>query len=479
MNVKKKKRAIFTCAQGFSLIEALFAMAATLVILAASVGIFKSVTDMGDSAMQVADVSQDIQVSLNLIRRDLQKTGKISGLGIPLPFTGVDPNPWKGNRWCNGTGCSGTNGTTLLIAGVPGETRGFPANTVVFDAVTPGKISNGSDDTDAISIFYEDDFAINIDVVGMVPNSIRLDPNLMTSKNSAKFAAIRPGDFILLQGATESILQHVAGVTFNSGIENPYTEIKLNNPIELGFNQSMSFLGGEEIRATLLRRVTYYLERDDDNDTVWLMRQVNVRPAVRIISGIKEFSLTYDDGNPSGEGTQFVERFIGAADAGMGAGYFTDNPDKIKDIRRVNVSITTNTERHQNSRNTVESTQTAQIAVRRSADSIFGTADEAEGITTLGINGPSVIETDEDGDSFHQYDAIINGLEGDLYDNDQVIWTIRINEYYPFTGMGNVTLDESGGIRVTGFALGQAILTVEDPVSGLSASMNILFSKVT
>ena len=366
MHIIKKKEAIVTCAHGFSLVEVLLAMAATLIVLAATVGIFKSTTDMGNTAIQVSDVTQDIQASLNLIRRDLQKIADIPSDGLQL-----HGNEWNANRWCVGNVCGSTpvNGATLLLAGVSGINRGLAANPIVFDPVMPGQVNNN----DAISILCEGDFINNIDVtiVSSDLNTTRIEPTLAAGlQNRQRFASIRQGDFIFLNG---SFFQHVTAVADNrSWIDLVYSD-------KTGLNTNMGFANGDQVMVRPLRRIAYYLE-PDNNGKNWLMRQVNVRPAVRLIPGIIEFDLTYDGGEPSA-GTHFVEQFIGNGAPQMNySEFYASNPERVRNIRRVNINIKSDagTTAPGNNSKAVESTQTAQIAVRRYGQSPFAPLADPE-----------------------------------------------------------------------------------------------------
>ena len=362
MKDRTEKEVIIRRERGFSLIEVIIAMAITLVIIGAALGVFKSLTDAQTAATQVSEISQDIQTSLNLIRRDLQKVGSIPEFGIPLPAD----SGWGANRWCDTavSNCSSQPSEILLLASYSNLNRGFgiPGG-FVFDPVTPGSVNNG----DAMSILFEDDFARNIEVIVQDATSFR--PQV---SGDAKFSTIRRGDFIFLQNnAGESILQRVS--TVEPGV------IKLETSDPTGINSSLAVFnkgGGfpiNDINASILRRVTYYLDTDDDNVT-WLMRQVNVRRAVRLVPGIQNFNITYEIGAGGSLAVRTLDEF-------------SLNPLQVMNIRKVTVDIQCDSETQVVGGNTVTSAQRAEIAVRR-YNNIFNT-QQVNGVTISCLNNSS------------------------------------------------------------------------------------------
>ncbi len=78
---------------GFSLMEMLVAMAITLILVIATLGVFDSATRANEAATQLANMNQNLRTGMNLMIRDLLQTGQgIPTGGIPIP-NGFGINP--------------------------------------------------------------------------------------------------------------------------------------------------------------------------------------------------------------------------------------------------------------------------------------------------------------------------------------------------------------------------------------------------
>ena len=380
---------------GFSLVEAVIALAITIVILGVGLMIIKSMMDSNVSATSVYEVNADNQAALNVIRRDLQKVGRfdIAAIrnGIPLPVDSSNPDAWGNNR-CFDTEGNMTNSDCtnpgknemLLFKGTNNDLRGFIDDGYVLDVVTPG-IVNGHD---AVSILYIDDSAqigpggsvlIGTDgkvVVGIdaqLSGGYQTSSGTLTSSAANGFKAIREGDFIYL--AQSNILQYVSKVDGTGNI------VTISDGPETSVSDTANF----NETVYLLRRVTYYMESaPSEASPAWLMRQVNLNSPSRVVSGITNFKLTYDILNVSPDGTRGVlevdispdvsgawaadESYSTYSASKTGAvsdkDFFNVNPFRTLNIARVNVNVLTDTgiaglENTQ----TVKIDQTARIAV--------------------------------------------------------------------------------------------------------------------
>ena len=350
--------------QGFSLIEVLVAMGITLVVMAAAFGIYKSMVDSGSAAGKVYEIVADTQAALNLIRRDLQKTALLPDLGIPLAVPGA--LYWSGANCLNSdsgdsVACSGeednsytiTEDNTILLVGTSDAGRGLGGSGYVFDAVTPTRV-NGKD---AVIILYEDEAASNI------PASLSAGgANFILNPDYESFnEAIRHGDFILLRDNKGNlpILQRVSC----AGGKDCWKSIQLNQNSPINKDPRVeNLVGNLNVNVSLLRRVTYYQEQAAD--TTWLVRQVNSRPAERLIPGIKEINLTYNIVELDADEKPFI------SETPREAAFFyetADGPRRVMDIRMVNVNITLNSQNSvaAGSGKTVKGAQMAKIAVRR------------------------------------------------------------------------------------------------------------------
>ena len=379
MNAISKEKTMIHRNDGFSLIEALVAVALTLVVLAAGFGIFRSVTHSGSAASHVYEITADTQAALNLIRRDLQKTSSIPETGIPLAAAGDGEKYWKGEE-CLGE-CSRElvksdyydytipDDSTILLVGTPTTDRSSIVSDYVFDAVTPTKV-NGRD---ALIIIYEDDFANNISAGTTLSASGYTNFTLSSGVNNVLRNSIRDGDFISLRTGPDNpdsdglpVLQRVtcgsscgANITLDSSSD-------INNDTRVTDGN----LNGN-VSVSILRRVTYYL-KEDGNNTV-LMRQVNSRPAEKIVSGVRDFNLSYDIIELDASGLSFVTSpdATDPAKRSKDTAFFYETgansgPRRVMDIRRVNVEITLDSDPVVVlGNNKVKRTQLTGMAVRR------------------------------------------------------------------------------------------------------------------
>ena len=356
----ENKETIVQRKYGFSLIELLFVMGILIVVLAAAFGIFKSMNESSAAASHVYELASDEQAILNLIRLDLQKAASIPSSGVNIP-AGIGVNT-TGGGYCatvginNRTFTCGDGGTMLPVVGRDG------GGSEVLDAVTPITV-NGSP---AIIILYEDN--PNIKTAGGNGDKVRLD----NADNT-----IRTGDFILLRSGANSVLRRVSKRICDIN--------GCSNDIDL-FSDGEDSLSGA-VNVTLLRRVAYY--RRDTGDPAWLMRQVNGRAAERLVPGLNKFNMSYDLVPETGAGSLELvpQEGVSVAD------FFDGTPNRIRDIRRVNVEITLDSEwRHMLAPadgKTLKGAQMAGIAVRRNSTGSCSLCDE-EWSDTVGACVPKL-----------------------------------------------------------------------------------------
>src|SRR5262245_37007050 len=103
---------------GFSLVETLFSMALTLVVVAAGLGAFVAGMDVTDTSRIISETNQTLQAAESLIVRDFIQIGQgIPRGGVPIP--------------------TGDNSVPLPR---PAETAGmtFPVAWTTMPAIAPG-----------------------------------------------------------------------------------------------------------------------------------------------------------------------------------------------------------------------------------------------------------------------------------------------------------------------------------------------------
>ena len=339
------KETIVRQKHGYSLVELLVAMAITVLTLGAVFGIFKSIMDSSAAASQVYELVANDQAVLNLIRRDLQKTVNIPLSGIPLPNTPVNI---PGKEYCDELDAEFLCNSDEII---PLVGRYAGGGISVLDAVTPITV-NGKP---AIIILYADAPGLSgenwlvLGRPGAIPGVLGGADNATLTLNTDD-NDIREGDFILIRNtAGNSVMRRVSGRSCNAGI--------CSDRIDLHQDGEQYGLSGD-VGITLLRRTTYYLA----GDPAWIMRQVNGRSAERLVQGVGKFDLSYDLIDSSEEGTGFSSKPVVTA-------FFQDYPDRMKDIRVVNVDITIDAESVVPAGGDMtKSIQKAEIAVRRGVE---------------------------------------------------------------------------------------------------------------
>ena len=270
---------------GFSLVEALVAMLITLVVLSAAFGAFKSMADVHTASVHSVEVTQNLQSSLTMIRRDLQRTGQgVPNTGIPVPadttytnnsIFGLEPGA---NRisvlyMIDSGGGAGTtlqdnsgNGTRLVV------------NAADFDRISDG---------DLVQL-----------TIPAVPNN-RMITQRVTGLNATN-------NWVLFQ---QSVTAAAGGTRINKESTNAAIS---------------PFIGATNIEFIVYRRITY--SQTTIAGIPWLMRQVNENVATQMTPGVGKFNLTYQAAS--------------ATNNTLSAFTTLSNFARFSDIRMVNVDIT-------------------------------------------------------------------------------------------------------------------------------------------
>jgi len=331
--------------KGFTLLEVLLAVAITVIILGAGLGVFKYMTDSGSAAAKVAEINSDIQASVNLIRLDLYRVGGAEVIPETIAIGEDKDTYWENNRCIRGSAIVNCDnnplvGDKVILKGTRGDGGGY-----VMNPVTPGLVNGHS----AMSVLFLDEFARDIDASIQSGSSVEIAGSAI---NQRRLRSIKEGDLVLLRrdAPRRLSLQHVTGVA-DSVISFASDNTKINQDLASGFGQP-----GEAITVQLLRRVTYFLDKEPaDGSPAWLMRQVNFRQPVQLIPGVMGFQLTYDMIDTSGGGVPFqqvniakdtrgsrqagTKYSISAVDLHSDNAFFDTHPEKTIDIRRVNINI--------------------------------------------------------------------------------------------------------------------------------------------
>ncbi len=318
--------------RGFSLVEMLIAMAVGLIVLSATMQLFKNGMDATRLVSQSSEMQQSVRATVNLIAKDVSMAG--SGLpsgGLSLPYGAgsvaskfaVDASgTWLANNTYPTGVISGAPVSNFMYGIIPGPANGTEGGPVALAAT--GKIP------DAITTIYADyAFPLNQytatfpaanpngDVVNFAPPAA--PPAGFPAIQSA--TGLQVGDLILLGNNTGNAVGEITGITPVGATTN--VTFANNDPLKM--NQSgaangniKSIMGGVGVGATVATRiwaVTYFIEipAAATAQPPRLMRQVNGQKPVPVADNIIDLAVTYDvcDGT-NGPGCAGVKDLLGA-----------------------------------------------------------------------------------------------------------------------------------------------------------------------
>jgi len=210
-------------ATGFSLIELMVAMAVTLIVVAATLGLFQYALRTNESSQQLSNMNGNLRSAMNLMTRDLLQAGQgIPTGGVPLPA---------------GAGCKAVNrpvpvGTSTFAYGCtfaatnPNLPAVIPGNAIgpIVPDVAPGPpganlgspnlswVPSPGPDSYMITMMYVDNTLItNYLVTGPIlsPNYlISVSNNSMTFSNATAITGgantVNIGDIFLVSGTSST-----------------------------------------------------------------------------------------------------------------------------------------------------------------------------------------------------------------------------------------------------------------------------------
>jgi prepilin-type N-terminal cleavage/methylation domain-containing protein len=308
---------------GFTLVEALVAIAVTAIALAAAVLLFRNSMTSNASVVQAADMSDNMRASLNFVVQDLIQTGT----GIPTGGIAI-PNS------ANAAGCNTSapvNRPPAALANTfQGPNLSQPGCNVILPAIEPGPglgptvtSADGttSQPSDVVTILYADNtVALNSTPINgaACPNgaidpagaSVTFDSACVTLGSAG--IPINTGDLIMFNNANGNCLQTVtsvagqtlffaAGDAFNLNGRGPNvtggTILQLQNQTAGAPNGTYPTTS-----ATRIWMITYYLDNTVDPVHPRLMREVNFNTPQTVADTVEGLQFTYnlvDGTNPS------------------------------------------------------------------------------------------------------------------------------------------------------------------------------------
>lgn len=292
---------------GFTLIEFLVAVALGLIVLAATMQLFKGGMDATILVSQQSEMQQNVRAALNLIAKDVGMAG--SGLpsgGFPLP-NGANATPslfavdsvraWLNNNTYPAGLVGGAPVSNYLYGIIPGPSNGMELG-------GPTTLTATGQGADATTVVYQDySFPLNqytITFPGAPPDgtTINLAP---PSPAPAGFPAIlspsgiQVGDLILLNNPQGWAVGEVTGIGAGG------TSLTFADRDPLNINQSTAAKGnikyiasGGPTVATRVWAITYFIEVPGNGQPPRLMRQVNGQKPQPVADNIIGLNFTYD-----------------------------------------------------------------------------------------------------------------------------------------------------------------------------------------
>lgn len=264
---------------GFSLGEAMVAIALTMIVLSAAVETMARSMALATTSRVISATNHGLQAAMSFMVRDIMQTGQGIPLGgIPLP--------------------SGAGAVAVNRPG-PGAMQ-FPLSLPTLPALAPG---NGLGptllgvQTDIISVLYADR---TLDL-SRFPLAAISDDGVTAQVNAATpitgVGGIRAGDLILFSNPLGNALQMVTidpvdqVITFSDG-----DPMNLNQRGAAGGN-ILSLRGADGFPPTTITRInmiSYYVDNVTDPNLPRLVRRVNMGDRLAIAMGVENLQITYD-----------------------------------------------------------------------------------------------------------------------------------------------------------------------------------------
>lgn len=266
---------------GFTLGEALIAVALTLVVVSAAVETMARSMSLAGTSRATSATNHGLQAAMSMMVRDTMQTGQ----GIPL---GGVPLP---------------SGTGALDVFRPGPTAGmtFGAGTVTLPAILPG---NGDGptvlgvQTDVITVLYADR---TLDLSVQPLSAIAADGSTMTVNAATPVTGVgglRAGDLILFTNPLGNALQMVTADPVNQvvtfGAADP---MRLNQRgVPEGTIMNLQESPGVYPTTTAMRvwMVSYYVDTTTDTTLPRLVRRINMGDNLAIAMGVENLQITFD-----------------------------------------------------------------------------------------------------------------------------------------------------------------------------------------
>jgi prepilin-type N-terminal cleavage/methylation domain-containing protein len=293
--------------RGFTLVEFLVATAIGLIVLAATLQMFKQGMDATVLVSQQAETQQNVRAALNLIAKDVSMAG--SGLpsgGFALPngagataseFAVDSSRVWLANNTYPAGLVGGTPVSNYMYGVIPGPNNGMELG-------GPATISATGQGADATTVIYQDySFPLDqytVTFPGPTPDgsTIILTPPATPPPGFPGIlspSGIQVGDLIMLDNPLGWAVGEVTGIDVTGTILTfaDRDPLNINQSGALRGNIKYIATGGTTV-ATRIWAITYFIEVPANGQLPRLMRQVNGQTPQPVADNIIGLNFTYD-----------------------------------------------------------------------------------------------------------------------------------------------------------------------------------------
>ena len=293
--------------RGFTLLEGLLALAIGLVVLAAASMMLKKSFDVTILLTQRAEMQQNARAGMNTLLRELSQAGS-GGLpvgGIQLPVGGGAGGANSASLFaCDTAVCYvkhnnfgagnylyyvNPNPSTYYVAGNPS-----PPGVI---GVTP----------DSITLAYVDP-TVNLGAFSNPPLPATLNPSgaQATMDSAVSLAKLQLGDLIVFTSGSQAVIGSIT--SFAAGKKLDFADsdpLNINQPSASNGNISALKVNNafpNNILAYRLLLVTYFVQQrpgpdgilGTSDDSLRLMRQVNLQTPVPVVENVENLTVSYD-----------------------------------------------------------------------------------------------------------------------------------------------------------------------------------------
>jgi prepilin-type N-terminal cleavage/methylation domain-containing protein len=314
---------------GFSLIELLVAMTVTLIIVAATLGLFQYALNVNASGTQLSNINGNLRSAMNLVTRDLLQAGQgypTGGVALPTGngcqninrpvYTGTAQFPY---------GCANPTLYPNMPAVIPGN--GLGPN-VLSNPTLTWMPEGANKNSDMITMIYQDNNLVtNLDPATLLPNYLQtLNANSLVFSNKVAITGVTVSDpaavndvFLVYGGGLYRLVEATAvngqTVTINTGdplnlnqqgactppgCTGTINDLKSATGVSYGSvcDQTISPLPAAcAYTAQRVMMVSYFLDKTTvvNGQTVpRLMRQVGMNAPTSVAEVIEDLELSYD-----------------------------------------------------------------------------------------------------------------------------------------------------------------------------------------